>query len=46
VKQRGDKGAKKKGTLVIIGGHEDHDGDRVILKEVASRVADGRLAGC
>jgi cyanophycinase len=43
VKQRGDKGAKKKGTLVIIGGHEDHDGDRVILKEVASRVADGRL---
>jgi cyanophycinase len=29
--------------LVIIGGHEDHDGERVILKEVASLVPDGRL---
>jgi cyanophycinase len=29
--------------LVIIGGHEDHDGDRVILKEVASLVRDSRL---
>jgi cyanophycinase len=33
----------KQGTLVIIGGHEDHDGERVILKEVASHVPDGRL---
>ncbi|WP_245482543.1 hypothetical protein [Mesorhizobium sp. M7A.F.Ca.ET.027.03.2.1] len=33
----------KAGTLVIIGGHEDHDGDRVILKEVASLVPNGRL---
>jgi cyanophycinase len=31
------------GTLVIIGGHEDHDGDRLILKRVASLVTDGRL---
>ncbi|ARO33751.1 cyanophycinase (plasmid) [Rhizobium sp. NXC14] len=31
------------GTLIIIGGHEDHDGDRVILKEVASRIKDGKL---
>ncbi|RUX25196.1 cyanophycinase [Mesorhizobium sp. M7A.F.Ca.US.011.01.1.1] len=33
----------KTGTLVIIGGHEDHDGDRVILKEVANLIPDGRL---
>ncbi|MDB5667040.1 cyanophycinase [Cypionkella sp.] len=31
------------GTLVIIGGHEDHDGDRLILKEVAGLIPDGRL---
>lgn len=31
------------GTLIIIGGHEDHEGDRVILKEVAAHVPDGRL---
>ncbi|MBX4891367.1 cyanophycinase [Rhizobium bangladeshense] len=31
------------GTLIIIGGHEDHDGERVILKEVASRIKDGKL---
>jgi cyanophycinase len=34
---------KRQGTLIIIGGHEDHDGERVILKEVARRVANGRL---
>jgi cyanophycinase len=34
---------KRHGTLVIIGGHEDHDGERVILKEVARLVANGRL---
>ncbi len=32
-----------KGTLIIIGGHEDHEGERVILKEVAKHVPDGRL---
>lgn len=31
------------GTLIIIGGHEDKKGDRVILKEVARRVGQGRL---
>jgi cyanophycinase len=31
------------GTLIIIGGHEDHDGERVILKEVAKHIRDGRL---
>ena len=36
-------GAVKQGTLIIIGGHEDHDGDRVILKEVANRIANGKL---
>ncbi|GGC66293.1 cyanophycinase [Siccirubricoccus deserti] len=34
---------RKQGTLVIIGGHEDRDGDRVILKEVARLVRGGRL---
>lgn len=43
MKRGGGKGAGKAGTLVIIGGHEDHDGERVILKEVAGLVADGRL---
>ncbi|MQX97104.1 cyanophycinase [Sinorhizobium medicae] len=33
----------KGGVLIIIGGHEDHDGDRVILKELASHVDDGKL---
>nr|MDQ2705832.1 cyanophycinase [Pseudomonadota bacterium] len=37
------KPATKQGTLIIIGGHEDHDGDRVILKEVASHIKDGKL---
>jgi cyanophycinase len=30
-------------TLVIIGGHEDKDGDRTILREVAQRVGAGPL---
>lgn len=33
----------KQGTLIIIGGHEDHDGERVILKEVARHVTSGKL---
>jgi cyanophycinase len=36
-------GSGGEGTLIIIGGHEDHDGERVILKEVAKLVRDGRL---
>jgi cyanophycinase len=39
----GKAGQGRTGTLVIIGGHEDHDGERVILREVASRITDGRL---
>lgn len=31
------------GPLIIIGGHEDKEGDRVILKEVARRLNGGRL---
>ena len=31
------------GTLIIIGGHEDHEGDRDILREVARYVRNGRL---
>ena len=31
------------GTLIIIGGREEHEGDRVILREVAKYVKDGRL---
>ncbi|WP_342251508.1 cyanophycinase [Sphingomonas sp. OTU376] len=31
------------GPLIIIGGHEDKKHDRVILKEVADRVRDGKL---
>ncbi|WP_028744939.1 cyanophycinase [Rhizobium mesoamericanum] len=36
-------GKSGRGTLIIIGGHEDHNGDRVILKEVSSRIKDGKL---
>jgi len=31
------------GALLVIGGHEDKEGERVILKEVASRIGDGKL---
>lgn len=31
------------GPLIIIGGHEDKEGERVILKEVARRLNGGRL---
>ncbi|HEU5090135.1 MAG TPA: cyanophycinase, partial [Roseiflexaceae bacterium] len=33
--------AHPKGTLIIIGGHEDKQGDEVILQEVAGRVKNG-----
>ncbi len=42
-KAKARKGAEAQGTLIIIGGHEDHSGDRVILKEVARLIPDGRL---
>jgi cyanophycinase len=35
--------AKKSGTLIVIGGHEDKEGEKRILKEVASRVGSGSL---
>ena len=35
--------ADRRGPLLIIGGNEDKDGDRVILKEVARRLDGGRL---
>jgi cyanophycinase len=31
------------GSLIVIGGHEDKEGDRVILQEVARRLNGGRL---
>lgn len=34
---------KDTGTLIIIGGHEEKDGERVILQEVARSTASGRL---
>ena len=43
---QGENGERRrKGTLVIIGGHEDRDpkGDRKILREVARRVHGGKL---
>ena len=35
--------ADRKGSLIIIGGHEDKERDRKILKEVAERVRGGKL---
>ncbi|RHW16458.1 cyanophycinase [Sphingomonas gilva] len=34
---------EKPGPLIIIGGNEDKDGDRAILKEVVGRLGEGRL---
>lgn len=35
-----------KGTLIIIGGREDKENNRVILREVVRRVGDGKLVVC
>ncbi|KTF67606.1 cyanophycinase [Sphingomonas sp. HT-1] len=35
--------AERGGPLIIIGGHEDKEGDKAILKEVAARVKQGKL---
>lgn len=35
--------APPRGTLIIIGGHEDKEGNRLILRAVAERVGDGAL---
>lgn len=34
---------KKQGTLIIIGGHEDQEGEKIILKEVAQLITNDRL---
>jgi cyanophycinase len=34
---------ERPGALIIIGGHEDKEGERAILKQVAKRVRQGRL---
>ena len=39
---RGDD-SPAKGTLIIIGGHEDKKGDKVILRLIADRVGSGKL---
>ena len=33
----------RRGSLIIIGGHEDKEGERVILREVARKIGDGKL---
>jgi cyanophycinase len=33
----------KPGTLIVIGGHEDKDGERNVLKEIAERLNGGKL---
>ena len=42
-RRAGRRQDKRQGTLVIIGGHEDKDGERAILKEVARLVDNGKL---
>ena len=40
-------GAKHKGSLVIIGGHEDRHDEKLILREVADRLGpDGKIVVC
>ncbi|MDB4879149.1 MAG: Cyanophycinase [Gemmatimonadetes bacterium] len=40
-------GARGGGSLVIIGGHEDRTGEKLILREVASRLGeDGKIVVC
>lgn len=36
-------GTQPRGTLIIIGGHEDKEGDRLILRALAERVKPGAL---
>jgi cyanophycinase len=39
----GDHGATPRGTLLIIGGHEDKEGDRLILRALVERAESGAL---
>lgn len=41
--EEGAEPANGRGTLIIIGGHEDREGRKTILREVARRVGKGRL---
>jgi cyanophycinase len=34
---------RKRGSLVVIGGHEDKEGDKLILRELARRAARGKI---
>ena len=40
---KGNGNGKKSGNLIIIGGHEDKNGESEILAKVAERVASGKL---
>lgn len=39
----GAHGVRPRGTLLIIGGHEDKEGEKVILRSLAARVGRGKL---
>lgn len=39
----GDPRLRRGGTLLLIGGHEDKEGDKIILRSLAERVGSGRL---
>jgi cyanophycinase len=39
----GDPDVKPKGTLLVIGGREDKEGDKLILRSLARRVGGGKL---
>lgn len=39
-------GKRNERALVIIGGHENKEGDKLILREVARRIGSGRLVVC
>ena len=39
----GKRGPSPQGTLIIIGGHEEKDGEALILKAVAERAKGGKL---
>lgn len=43
IKMEVHEGAVCRGTLIIIGGHEDREDEKRILQEVARRVGEGRL---
>jgi cyanophycinase len=40
---RADESVSPKGTLIIIGGHEDKEGDKLILRALVERVGKGKL---